>query len=90
MWVSDPESADVYFDDKAGTGLLTYKDGEGWSSDALRSMDYYVYGKATTPGAFVDAYALTRVDIELESGDEKDFEIYASAKMLNLPEVASP
>ena len=53
-------------------------------------MNYYAYGTATTPGAFVDAYALTQVDIQLESGEEKQFDIHASAKMLNLPEVTSP
>ena len=82
-------SARIQYEDAGGAGyLLTSDSGKSWTHDPARSLKYYVYGKAATPGPAQTAARqyVTAVRVTLQAGKDAASEIGTSIQTLNAPE----
>ena len=89
-WGKDPHSANVRFDNAGGSGLLiTTSRGSSWSHDSGRSLNYYVYGRVTTPDPNPPPPTgrLVSVEITLGTGEQPASRVLTSALTLNQPEL---
>ncbi len=85
------DSMFVRYDLGFGSGLLLSNNGgASWTNSGTNALSYAVFGTYVTIGPIVNAYALTRVDINLVATDSGNAVLYASAPTFNTPEVLTP
>jgi hypothetical protein len=85
-------SANILYDDNAGTGRLRTGNGGGdWEYRSDKAMKYYVYGTYSTPGAdqTIKRAFLTGVRLSLQVGSESASRIETAVHTLNRPEALS-
>lgn len=88
-WVSDAPSARIVSSGNATGRLLTTDGGSSWSSTNSSAMQHNVFGTYTSPGSVqvVTRTFVTRVGINLRTGDDVRSGVETSVRVFNAPEM---
>jgi hypothetical protein len=95
QWGSDADACDVQY--QALLGLVpnanlitTINGGSSWSAPLAQDLVYYVYGTYSNPNPVVYDYYVTDVRCSLRTGPDPQRRLYATARVLNEPQVTGP